>query len=384
MTIRPIPVNSGGGLDVENIIGRDGFRDEMLAALDRRSVVLTGERRMGKTSVAKLVERASPRDGWTTVRLSVEGYRSIDELTQSLLWSLERFENPLQRTARGLLNRLSFNVGGVGVEPAQSRLLFEDVVTAAVAETDSRLLLILDELPLFARALNQRDPAGDEGTAALHLLRRLRETHAGLRMLCLGSIGFHHVTRDASGVLNDTVRLRLDPLPCGDGGDAELLARCLLRGADLPDHDEAETARAIAACVEGVPYYMHKIVEAAERLSLSGTLDSAAIDEIVTTAITTSDDPWDLRHYRDRIPVYYGEQAPLARATLDVLASGAPLDLDGIVNLVRLDRELEAVARDDVRDVLERLEDDHYLVRDGENRTFAFAIVRRAWVRLRR
>lgn len=384
MTIRPIPVNSGGGLDVENILGRDGFRDEVLDTLDRRSVVLTGERRMGKTSVAKLVEQASPRDGWTTVRLSVEGYRSVDELTQSLLVSLARFENPLQRMARRLLERLSFNVGGVGVEPAQSRLLFEDVVTTAVAETDCRLLLIFDELPLFARALNQRDPAGDEGTAALHLLRRLREPHPGLRMLCLGSIGFHHVTRDASGVLNDTVRLRLDPLPCDAGGDAEVLARCLLRGADLPQHDEVQTARAIAASVEGVPYYMHKIVEAAERRSRSSTLDAAAIDAIVTTAITTSDDPWDLRHYRDRIPVYYGDQAPLARAVLDALASGVAIDLDSTVNLVRLDRDVEAASRDEVRDVLERLEDDHYLVRDGDRRSFAYSIVRRAWVELRR
>jgi hypothetical protein len=34
--------------------------------------------------------------------------------------------------------------------------------------------------------------------------------------------------------------------------------------------------------------------------------------------------------------------------------------------------------------MLERLEDDHYLVREGSTRRFAFVLVRRAWIELRR
>lgn len=340
---------------------------------------------MGKTSLAKLVEEAAPRNGWTVVRQSVEGYRSLDELTDSLLASFERFENSLQRVARTFINRATLDVHGVGIAPAASRRRFENVVVTAVQETDHRLLLILDELPLFARELNRRDPGANEGTAALHLLRRLRETHEGLRMLCLGSVGFHHVVRDASGVLNDTVRVRLAPLSCARDGDAEFLARCLLRGAELaPDHETA-VARHIASEVEGVPYYVHKVVEAAEKRPRAATLDERAVKAIVAGALTEPDDPWDLRHYRDRIDPYYDGQADLACAVLDAIAyAETAVDLKSLMRILAANPEQPTVSPDLVRDVLERLVDDHYLVRRGDVRVFAFSLVRRAWIEQRR
>ena len=112
---------------------------------------------------------------------------------------------------RGVLGRLEVSVGPLTINPTAATRVLDEVVTAAVGAAGERLLLIIDELPLFVRELD-RQRLGD-GAAALHLLRRLRQQHSErLRMLCLGSVGFHHVARNAMGALNDLDRCRLGTL----------------------------------------------------------------------------------------------------------------------------------------------------------------------------
>lgn len=377
--LRSIPINAGGTLSLEHIVGRDSACDTVLATLGGQSVVLTGERRMGKTSLARLVEAAARRQGWTVVRLSAEGYRSVDELADALTRQFEQLEGPLKRAAAEIRERVSLSVGPVQVSGRAKSGSFEDVIEAALKAADGRLLLILDELPLFARSVNQSSSDPEGGTAALHLLRRLRSEHEGFRMLCLGSVGFHHVIREASGVLNDTARTQLGPLEADDGA---YLAGCLLLGADLP-HDDGLAAR-VSNSVEAVPYYIHKVVQSL--LPTGEEVSEDRVEAVVEAALTAPDDPWDLRHYRDRLSLYYNSlEAPVAQSVLDAIASVPdPLPLAEIIQRAQLASGPDVVDETIVRDVVERLQDDHYLVRDGEKRRFAFDLIRRAWIELRR
>jgi hypothetical protein len=372
-------VNAGGTLSLDHIVGRERARDDVFTMLLSQSVVLTGERRMGKTSLARLVEPLAREQGWTVVRLSAEGYRTVDELAEALTRMFERLDGPLLRAAREIRKRTTVAVGPMQLNGATESRRFEEVIEAALKAAEDRLLLILDELPLFARYVNEHGPGSQGGTAALHLLRRLRSEHDGFRMLCLGSVGFHHVIREASGVLNDTARAQLGPL---DAADGTYLATCLLFGQGLP-HDELIAER-ISATVEGVPYYIHKIVQSLMQRS-SGSLVPDDVDHVVHAALTAPDDPWDLRHYRDRLPLYYGSEASLAHAILDAVAVDAgPASLVTISQRARTSAGPEVVDDQRVRDVLERLEDDHYLIREDEHRRFAFDLIRRAWIELRR
>jgi hypothetical protein len=377
--LRPIPVNPGGTLSLEHIIGRNEARDSVLTTLRGQSVVLTGERRMGKTSLARLIEVAASPEGWTVVRLSAEGYRSVDELADALTRRFEQLDGPLKRAAAELRSRLTVSAGPIQITGADQGRRFEDVIDTALKAADGQLLLILDELPLFARAVNQSGHDPDGGTAALHLLRRLRSEHEGFRMLCLGSVGFHHVIREASGVLNDTARTQLGPL---DSEDGAYLAGCLLLGADLPHDDRLATQ--ISVAVEAVPYYIHKVVQSL--LQAGAAVSAEGIDTVVESALTAPDDPWDLRHYRDRLTLYYGpSEAPVAQAVLDAIANApTPPTLSEISQRAQLASGPDPVDDAMVRDIVERLQDDHYLVRDGDHRKFAFDLIRRAWIELRR
>lgn len=374
--VRPLPLTIGGPMDPDHVVGRDAAVKAIFGTLDSTSVVLTGERRMGKTSLARVVERDARRDGWTVVWQSAEGFTTINQFTEALAGRFEAAESRLSRAMRTVRKRWKLRAGPFEVDPDHAPRLLDEVVAAAVGAVDGRLLLVLDELPILARELEARR-SGD-GTAALHLLRRLRQDHAeSLRMLCLGSVGFHHVVRGGQGVLNDLDRHRLGPLATDDGA---YLAACLMRGADVAADDEDEVAMAVAAAVESVPYYVQRLVGAA-RLTAGRSFSAEQVPALVTAAIEGPDDRWDLRHYRDRIAPYYDSAGPIAAAVLDALAHDAEgLALPEVESRVAADPLAAPVDRERLRDVLERLEEDHYLVREGERRRFAFSLVRRAWI----
>lgn len=197
-------------------------------------------------------------------------------------------------------------------------------------------------------------------------------------MLCLGSIGFHHVVPDLEGSVNDMYKHSLEPL--APDGALELAVR-LLKGTDVPLEVRRALAPRMATLSEGVPYYLHHLAHAARRQHASGaTLDAASVDGMVAAAIADPDDPWDLKHYVTRVRGYYGPKAPAVGAMLDLIAREP-------CTAVEIRRGLAAspddIANADVGLLVGRLEQDHYVVRTDQTFRFRSEIVRRAWLRWR-
>lgn len=198
-SIRPIALNPGGRVDPSDVVGRDADVRAILDALQSTGVILTGPRRVGKTSLAGVVAHEVLTSGWDVIVQSVEGFTSVAEVAAAL-----EARSPAARPR----------------EPESHRehdlRLLECAVTGAVRASREKLLLILDEVPVLVRTLERAQPG--KGIALLHLLRRLRqENSARLRMMLLGSLGFHHVRAVDQGVLNDLVRVAIGPLAPEDG-----------------------------------------------------------------------------------------------------------------------------------------------------------------------
>jgi hypothetical protein len=369
-----IPINPGGVVDPRNVVGRDDDLARVVRSLERGGgVVQPGERRHGKTSFSRLVEATARERGWTVVSRSVEGKKSVDSVTEALAVDLVAVLPRMERIGTWLRSRARVEVAGVSVDRAP--LALEDVLGDACQHAE-RLLLILDELPICARALEQAEPGA--GLAFLHTLRRLRQEHPTLTMLCLGSIGFHHVVPSLGGALNDLDKQPLEPLA---PDHAHELAARLLSSTEIPRSLRAELAPRMALASEGVPYYLHHLADDCQRRSARGEqLDGDAIDALVTAAIESPDDPWDLKHYVSRLPDYYGDDAPAAGAILDLVAlRSSSLAAIG----TGLGAAADAVASADLTGIAGRLEQDHYLVRDGGALRFRSELVRRAWLRWR-
>ncbi len=372
---RPIPLNAGGPMAPEDVVGREREVADIFRSLESVGVVITGERRMGKTSLARVVARDATARGWTVVSQSAEGFASVAELSEALIAGMSKAGGRLRPAVRAVVNSFELKLGPLRIDPRVADRVLDEVVAAAVGSADERLLLIIDELPLFVRELDRQHPG--DGAAALHLLRRLRQQHGDrLRMLCLGSVGFHHVAREALGALNDLERHRLGPL---DAPDAAYLAECIFVSANVTSEDAVALASAVGEAAEGVPFYVHRLVAQIVRRA-PDACTAALVREFVDEALRPPDDPWELRHYRDRVRPYYGDDAPVATAVLDAFAPEP--DALGLRDIeARVATSAPApVDHDLLCDVLERLVDDHYLVYEGEDLRFAFDLVRRAWV----
>ena len=369
-----IPINPGGVVDPPSIVGRDRELALVLEALSRGGgLVLTGERRHGKTSLSRLVEAEANGLGWTVVTRSVEGMRTVESVSEALATDLVAALPQMDRIKTWLRSHADFKLGAVSVDSVTPTL---DEIVGDACEHSTRLLLVLDELPICARAL-ERAEAG-AGLAFLHTLRRLREAHPRLTMLCLGSIGFHHVLPSLEGTLNNVDKHPLEPLA---PDSAHELAARLLKSTQIPLATRRDLAARMTLASEGVPYYLHHLADACQRRHAQGEdLDAAVVDAVVTAAVESADDPWDLKHYVTRLPDYYGDDAPAAGAILDLVAA-QPSSLASI--LAGLATAAPAVAGADLTAIAGRLEQDHYIVKRDGTLHFRSDIVRRAWLRWR-
>lgn len=87
---------------------------------------------------------------------------------------------------------------------------------------------MIDEIAVLARAIELGRAGG--AVEFLRSLRRPRQELDNVTVVLSGSVGLHHAVRD-NAPINDLVKVRIGPL---EPEDATFLARCLIRGEQLP------------------------------------------------------------------------------------------------------------------------------------------------------
>ena len=121
----PVPITIGGVVDPQNAVGRDADVAHILSAVGGgTSVVLPGERRHGKTVLSRIVEERGQAAGWTVVTRSVEGTKSVSEVTESLAYDLVAVLPRLERVKAWLSSRAEVSASGLRIDqpPYPSRM----------------------------------------------------------------------------------------------------------------------------------------------------------------------------------------------------------------------------------------------------------------------
>jgi hypothetical protein len=372
------------------VVGCDTFIAAMWSALERQGVVLSGERRMGKTSVLNKMEAEAPLDR-CAVKRSLQGVKSPEEFVRALVADTERTLPGVLKPSFGSrlrkigLKKVGVSVMSVEFDPPHEES-WKDVATHAITvldrEPDVSVVLLWDELPHMVA--NIRDNRGPHvARDLLDVLRGMRESCERVRMVYSGSIGLHHVVeglRAAGGMWVPTHDMLPMDLPLLDDADAVYLACELLRNENVACEDLASVAAAIAGEVDCVPYYVHHTVNqlmASQRAGRCGTVDDARVRATVAFALADPLDPWQLHHYVDRIESYYGDEADVVKALLDlVAAASAPLSIAQIE--AGIGAHIVPPPTERLRDLLLLLCKDHYL-RGGPEYMFRLGLVRRVW-----
>ena len=115
--------NPGGQIAPSEVIGRDALIEQIWRILERQSLVLSAERRMGKTCLVKKMIAESP-PGKLAIYHDLEGIRTPLEFVEVVFHDVESYLSQLRRTAKRA-RRFIESISGAevgGFKPQTSRL----------------------------------------------------------------------------------------------------------------------------------------------------------------------------------------------------------------------------------------------------------------------
>jgi hypothetical protein len=378
--------NPGGALAPNEVVGRDRLIEKLWSILERQSLVLTAERRMGKTSIVKKMA-AEPQRGMRVFFRDLEALRTplefVDCVYQDVQADLSGRGRAMNRVRLFMDQVGGFELKGLKL-PKQAAPHWKTILTKTMedlAEHQEGLLIFCwDEIPMMLDNL-KRDQDEAAAMEVLDTLRSLRQMVPTVRMVFTGSIGLHHVITRlkekgyANAPTNDMFTEDVSPLAFEDACD---LARGLLVGEGIEIVEGEALVGAIARSVDCFPYYIHHVVDALRWTTQARTVEQ--VDEIVSTHLCDDANRWDMAHYRERIDTYYADvEQMLALGILDELAAtDNPLSQRELLD--RLSVQGTGQNPELVRKVLTLLGRDHYVEKqkDGSYR-FKFSLIQHYW-----
>ena len=360
-------INPGGRLNTKDVMGRDGEIARYWRVLERQGLVISAERRIGKTHIV-LKMRDECRSGYLPIYQDLESVHSIADLLRSIYGAVQQSSG----TPPGLKARIAKwsgllpgKIAGVDLPTANRtwQVLLSDAFDDLIHVAGGRIILMLwDEFPLMLHNLQQREGA-DSAIQLLDHLRALRLARADrLRFLFTGSIGLHLVLRslrkagNANDPVNDMLSLTVPPMADRDTCD---LAAALLEETRAAPARIPELASRIAGEVGGFPYYVHHVVDQLDQLRRSPVFQdvSSAVDNLVYDP----HDPANLNYYVSRLSSYYADdERSLALIVLDTMAGlPSPTPVPELLNLCR--HRAPSLVDEQLREVLTALAEDHYI-----------------------
>lgn len=374
--------NAGGQIAPDEVIGRDNLIANLWGILEQQSVILSAERRMGKTCLIKKMQAEAPSNK-IAIYHDLEKVRSPLEFVEAIFHDVEEYLSRGQKAAsrtRKLLKDLS------GIEFQGFKLpkeiesdwkkILTEIIADLVTNQERQVVLLWDEVPYMLQNIGDR-----AAMEVLDTLRSLRQTYPDVRMVFTGSIGLHHVVASLKKAgytnepTNDMYPLDVSPL---SEADATNLACRLLEGENISTLNLSEISTTIAQSVNCVPFYIHHLIL---KLKIQkGNVTSATIVEVIDDCLRDPLNPWKMDHYQERIDNYYNDEQRLyALNLLDILSgSDESLLFDELLDRLRLEPETQN--KEIARVVLRLLERDYYLIRQKNLKyCFRYPLIKNYW-----
>lgn len=382
--------NPGGILQLDDIVGRESVVAYLQSTLDQQSILLTAERRTGKTHVLEKFKATAPAN-WVVIKRDIGAIRSAPEFVHYVMADIYPHLET-KTNFRNWLQGLGEQLGGTQIGPIKlpnfAARQWKQVLEDAIAHLDDisaieRVVFLWDELPWMLEIIAKTNP--QEAMELLDTLRALRQQHANkIRMVFTGSLGLHHIVRDLkeqgynNTPVNDMLSIEVGPLALVD---ATALVQRLFTDNSLTAAAQ-DLFEETASALDCIPFYIHHVVSALLKnpASWGQAVDMQTVNAVISHGIHSSDNPWDLQHYEERTLAYYGKQRAECLALLDVVASSA--DTLSIAETVKRARAAyPLVEQQQWMELLRLLERDHYFLRHANGEFgFKFTVVKRWWV----
>ena len=224
-------INPGGRLNTKDVVGRDNEIARYWRVLERQGLVISAERRIGKTHIV-LKMRDECRSGFLPFYQNLEAVHSTAELIRSIYGTVHQSLSTLPGLRAHIAKWSSLlpdKIGsvdlptGAGTWQVLLSRAFDDLIGIA----DDRIILMLwDEFPLMLHNLQRRE--GDDAAILNYYMTRLSSYYADDE-------------RSLALVVLDTMAGQASPTPV-----PEPLNLCKHRDPSLTDEQLREILTALA------------------------------------------------------------------------------------------------------------------------------------------
>ena len=325
------------------VTGADFFdRDAELRLLEEKvrsgtHVLLAGQRRMGKTSVAKELGRRLQADGWEFLFVDVEDAASPPDVIRDIAKAAHGVAGARRRTvahgaatfARGVqdsIKELSAHKFGLKLRAAGGYAWRQqgEALIQACAKHESGVLLVLDELPIFLSRLLAKKDGAQQAPLFLRWLRGVRQQHAGSSFVLMvsGSIGMAPLVARMRmpDSINDLYSFRLGPW------DRDKSVECLRH---LASHNSLEADDAVFGAIYdalglGIPHFVQSFFARLQDFSaMNGRtgLTPADVASVYNSDLLGPAGNGDLLHYENRLRASLDEHT--YRVAMEIQAEAA-------------------------------------------------------------
>lgn len=385
------------------VSGDDFFdREPELRVLESRvrdgnHILLTGQRRMGKTSLAQELGRRLETRGWTFLFTDVEGATSEKDVIAGLAKAIQpvrpissRFASTMKRWLGEQtekvdeMSALTFRVKlRAGLGAGNWRYRGEQLIHAC-ADHEGPVLLVIDELPIFLTKMLRDDDGARRVDDFLSWLRgMLQGLHGNSPVLIAsGSIGLAPLVRRL-GIpdrINHLYPFRLGPWT------REISVECFERLAKdnglQVEHGVADAAYETLGT--GIPHYVQSFFAHLQEfvaLRDRNLVTMQDVDEVYRTVLLGPSEDNDLVHYETRLKEGLDDEDSHTIA-MEILAEAATQEVftpEARRSLAQLYSPLGDDVHGRIADVLDVLVHDGYLQAGEDGYCFPFRLLRDWW-----
>lgn len=353
-----------------------------------RSIHMLAPRRIGKTWTMSRLASDLREGGWQVVEMDVEGMRTSTEFAEDLCKRLEAQSATKALLATHFRERLSNLAGGkwgdkladaAKVDPIE----FAGALIAMLDGSGKKTALIIDEIAYFFLAFAQENER--EAQAFAYKLRAIQQRHKNVRWLLTGSIGLDVIARryQLEGAFVDFDKFELEPFTAAE-------ARSYLRDPTIQqqfnhvfDADDADLDWMFQQLGWLAPYYL-QLVANEVRPSTAGEDGrparatqadfEAALEKLLRPNRQSEFAVWH-EHISKNLPE---ADRKLAERILNVLSTTAEGETPDTLHAQAAQIQGSVTTRQ-VRDILDMLDNDGLIVKNGDRYAFRSGLVRRYW-----
>ena len=357
---------------------------------DHNHLLLTGQRRMGKTSIARELGRRLEGDGWIFLFADVEGSTCPEDAVATIAKETCRIRSIASRLGRGVKEWFEENIEEVGAHGFRAKIRagrnagnwrrLGEKLLQECANQDAPVLLVIDELPIFLKRMLHDDGDARRVDEFLSWLRGAIQSlgDEGPVFIVSGSIGLQPLVHRL-GIpdrINHFYPIRLQPW------DRETSVACFNR---LAEGEGLQVEDGVADAVFdtlglGIPHHVQSFFARIRDFATmrgTGAVTVADVRHVYETSLLGPFGQIDLVHYETRLGDGLDDET--FSIAMEILAETATQSVFTPRARHCLEQQYEALVHDirgRVADAIEVLVHDGYIEDDENGHRFPSRLLR--------